>query len=208
QHGHAAAAQNGQHPDAAEEVQRTAHVFEQEANRKQIEEDAEGAADAVMALASLAVHIADGNLADRGSVPACQRGNEAVHFAVKRDVLDDLSAIGLEGSSEVVNVHAGEFGHEPIGAARRNAAQNEVVNALFAPAGDNVIAFIELFQEGGNVIGIVLQVAIHGKDELARGMIESGRQSRRLTEVAPQLDDQHAAVDRGDLFEQLVSAVA
>ena len=53
-----AARQDAQRAKAAEEVQRPAHVFQQEADRQQIEEDAEGAPDAVVALAALAVHVA------------------------------------------------------------------------------------------------------------------------------------------------------
>ncbi len=89
-----------------------------------------------------------------------------------------------------------------------NAAHDEVVNALLAPAGDDVVALFELFEEVGNVVGIVLQVAVHGENELARGVVETRRQRRGLAEVAAQLDDQHAAIDRGDLFQQLVGAVA
>ena len=59
-----AAGEDAQRAEAAEEVQRPAHVLEQEANGQQVEEDAEGAADAVVALAALAVHVPDGNLAD------------------------------------------------------------------------------------------------------------------------------------------------
>ena len=51
-------------PKRAEEVQRAAHVFQQEANRQQIEEHAERAPDAVVALAPLAIHVLDRNLAD------------------------------------------------------------------------------------------------------------------------------------------------
>ena len=38
-------------------------------------------------------------------------------------------------------------------------------------------------------------------------MIEAGGQGRGLAEIAAQLDDQHAAVHRCDLFQKLVSAV-
>ncbi len=37
---------------------------------------------------------------------------------------------------------------------------------------------------------------------------KTGSQRRGLPEVAAQLDHQHAAVDRGNLFHQLVGAVA
>ena len=39
------------------------------------------------------------------------------------------------------------------------------------------------------------------------GVVEAGGQCRSLAEVAAQLDHQHAAVDRGNLFQQLVGAV-
>ena len=54
----------------------------------------------------------------------------------------------------------------------------------------------------------MLQIAVHRQNELARGMVEAGRQRRGLAKVAAQLDHQHAAVDRGNLFQQLVGAVA
>src|SRR5579863_2616630 len=161
------AGDDAQSAEAAEEMQRAAHVAEQEADGEQIEEDAEGAADAVVALAALAIHVLDRDFADGRAIPRGERGNEAVHLAVERDVLDDFAAIGLEGSAEVVDVDAGEPGHEPVGAARRNAAHDEVVNAILAPAGNDVVAFLEFLEEAGNLIGIVLQIAVHGEDELA-----------------------------------------
>ena len=72
---------------------------------------------------------------------------------------------------------------------------------------DHVVALFQLLEEVGNLAGIVLQIAVHGQDELARGMVEARGQGRGLAEVAAQLDDQHAAVDRGNLFHQLVGAV-
>ena len=203
-----AAEENAQRAKAAEEVQRPREVLEQKADGEQIEEDAEGAADAVVALAALALHVLDRNLADGGAVPAGQRGNEAMHFTVERNVVDDFAAIGLVGSAEVVNVHVGELGHQPVGAARGNAAHHEVVDALLAPAGDDVVALFQLFDKVRNLVGVVLQVAVHGEDELARGVIEAGRKRGRLPKIAAQFDHQHAAVDRGNLFQQFVSAVA
>ncbi len=84
---------------------------------------------------------------------------------------------------------------------------NEVVDAVLAPSGDDVVALVELFHEGGNVVGIVLKIAVHGEDELAGGVVETGGERRGLAEVPAQLDHEDAAVDRGDLFEQFVGAV-
>ncbi len=138
-----------------------AHVLEQEPNRQQIEKHAESPADSVMALAAQPVHVLDRHLADRRAVPARQRRDEPVHLAVERNVVDHLAPIGLERRAEVVNIHAGQLGHQPVGNARRNPAHDEVVDALLAPAGDNVVALLELLQEIGNLRRIVLQITIH-----------------------------------------------
>ncbi len=106
-----------------------------------------------------------------------------MHLAVERNILNHLAAIGFECGAEVVNGNAGETRHDPVGAGRGNAAQDEAVDANFAPAGDDIVTLIELFDKGGNVIGIVLQVAIHGQDEFARGVVKAGRQGRSLAEV-------------------------
>jgi hypothetical protein len=66
---------------------------------------------------TLTVHIFDRNLTDAGAVPGSQRRDEAVHLAVQRDVVDHLTTIGLERGAKIMNVDAGKFGHQPIGAA-------------------------------------------------------------------------------------------
>jgi len=66
---HTEAGYHAEGSDGAEEVKRASHIAQQEANGQQIEEDAEGAGDTVVALAKLAGRIGDGNLADAGSIP-------------------------------------------------------------------------------------------------------------------------------------------
>ena len=85
---------------------------------------------------------------------------------------------------------------------------HEVVDALLAPAADDVVTLAQLLQEQGNVVGIVLQVAVHGDDVLALGVIEAGGQRRGLPEIAAQLDHHHAAVDGGNLLQHPEGVVA
>ena len=47
----------------------------------------------------------------------------------------------------------------------------------------------------------MLQVAIHGDDVFAAGMVETGRQAGGLAKIAAQLDHGHAAVDGRDLAQ-------
>src|ERR1700727_1291216 len=154
-------------------MERARHVLEQETDSQQIEEDAEGAGDTVVALAELAGRIRYGDFADAGAVTRGEGGDEAVHLAVERDVLDDLAAVGLEGGAEVVDIDSAESGHEPVGAAGRNAAEEEVVSALGTPTADDVVALFELGEEVWDLVGRVLEVAVHGKDELALGVVEA-----------------------------------
>ena len=91
---------------------------------------------------------------------------------------------------------------------RRDAPHDEVVDALLAPAADDVVALAQLLQEHRNVVGIVLQIAVHGDDVFAFGVIEARGQRGGLAEVAAQLDHHHAAVDRGNLLQHPEGVVA
>src|SRR5258708_38207244 len=75
---------------------------------------------------------------------------------------------------------------------------------MLAPAADDVVALFKLGEEVGNLVGIVLEIAVHGEDEVALGVIEAGGEGGGLAEVAAELDDENAAVDGGDLFKQSV----
>ncbi len=154
-----------------------------------------------MRLASLAVYVADGDFANGRSIGGGQGGNEAVQLTVERYFLHYLAAIRLEGRPEIVQFHPAQLGHKPVGDAGRNPPHDKVINALFAPAADDVVSLAQLLQEHGNVVGIVLQVAIHGDDVLTFGVIEAGRKRRGLPEVAAQFYHYDAPIDRGDLLQ-------
>src|ERR1700736_6692069 len=143
----AASAEHTQHPQGAEEVQGASEISQQKTNRDQVEKYAEGARDSIMRRSALAVDVTNWDFNDRGSVPRRQRGDETVQFPVEWDLLQNLAPIRLEGCAEIVNAHSAQLGHQPVGTARRNAAQPEVVNAALAPSADNVVALGDLFQE-------------------------------------------------------------
>src|SRR5271165_2827412 len=195
------AAENAHHTEAAEKMQRARQIAQQKADGQQVEEHAEGARNAVVRHPALAVHIADRHFADGRPMPGGQRRNEAVQFAIERYLLQNVAAVGFERGPEVVDVDAADLGHHPVGDARRDAAHPEIVDAHFAPSADNVVTGRNLFQKQRDVVGIVLQIAIHGDDVLAAGMVETGRQSSGLAEVAAQLDHRYAAVHSCDLAQ-------
>jgi hypothetical protein len=131
-----------------------------------------------------------------------------VHLAVKRDVLDDFAAVGLEGGAKVVDVDAAEGGHEPVGCARRDAAQKEVVGTLRTPSADDVVTFFKFREEVWDLVGIVLEIAVHGEDVVTLGVVEAGGERGGLTEVAAKFDDEHTAVYGSNFFKETVGSVA
>ena len=54
----------------------------------------------------------------------------------------------------------------------------------------------------------MLQVAVHSENELTGGMVETSCKCGGLAKVAAQLHNEYAAVDRGNLFEQLIGAIS
>src|SRR5581483_4671634 len=159
--------ENAQHADRAEEVKRAAEVFQQETNGDEIEEHAESSRDAVVRNTALTVYVADGNFADRRTVPRGERWDEAMQFAVQRHLFENFAAICLKGCTKIVDVNAAQLGHQPVRATGRDASEPQIIDADFAPAADDVIALGNLFQKHRDVGRIVLQIAIHGDDVLA-----------------------------------------
>ena len=95
---------------------------------------------------------------------------KTIQFRV--DALDVLNH--PDPATPIVDINAAQLRHEPIGDARWDTPHHEVVDALLTPAADDVVAFFQFFQEERDIVGIVLQVAIHRDDVLAPGIVESG----------------------------------
>ncbi len=58
----------------------------------------------------------------------------------------------------------------------------------FLPAADHVIARLELSQKEGNLLRVVLEVAVECEDQVAPRLLESGNQRSRLAEIATESD--------------------
>ncbi len=131
-----------------------------------------------------------------------------MQFPVERDFLHHGATIRLESGAKIVQLHAAQLGHQPVGDLGRDAPHHEVVNALFAPSADDVVALAEFLQKQRNVMRIVLQIAVHGNHVLAFGVIETRRQRRGLPEVAAQFHDNHAAIHGCDLLQHPERVIA
>src|SRR6266567_7644523 len=196
-------AKDSEHPNRPEKVQRAPKILQQETDSNQVKKYAEGTRDSVMRNSAFTVHVANRHFADGRSVRGRQRRNKPVQFAVKWNLFQNLAAIRFERGAEVVNIHTAKFSHQPVGAARRNAAQPEVVDADFAPAAYDVVALGNFLKEQGDVRGIMLQIAVHGDDVLTASMIEACGQCRSLPKIPSQADNRDPAVHPGNLAQQL-----
>ena len=144
------------HAQQAEKLQRARGIIQQEFHDHQVQEHADGTADSVIGLSILAVGVFDRHFGDFRAAGTGKSGNEAVQFAVELNFLDNLAAVGLESRPEVVQVDSRKLGHHPIGDAAGKLAGQPGVVALVAPAADEVVAFLELFDEARNLSRIVL----------------------------------------------------
>jgi hypothetical protein len=125
-----------------------------------------------------------------------------------RDPLDHAGTIGLEGGAEVVQRDAGQLGHHPVGDARGQAARPVAIDAVGAPAAGDVVALGELGEQLRQIFRRMLQVAVHGDDHLAQGVIEAGGERGRLAVVAGQFDDADGGIAGAEAAQRQVAAVA
>src|SRR5208337_4267462 len=82
--------------EPSKKMQRTRFVLQKESNGHQIEQDPKSARDAIVRLATLAIHVVDGNLADRGSIGGSDRRYKTMHLSVQWQPLQNFAAIGFE----------------------------------------------------------------------------------------------------------------
>ena len=190
-----------------EDLQGPVDEADDELDRHQVEEDAPRPGQAVLGFAPQADDVGDGLFDDLEALPADEGRDEAVQLAVEADALDDFAAVGLEGRAEVVDRDLDQLLHHPVGHPGGELAQDGVVLAVLAPAADDVVALVQLGQELGNLGRVVLEVAVHGNDDLAPGLVETRLQGRRLAEVAAELDQDDVVILFIDLLEGGVGSV-
>ncbi len=132
-----------------------------------------------------------------------------MQLAVELNFLNDLSAVGFERCSKIVQIDSRKFCHHPVGGAAGKLPHQPVVPPVVTPAAHQVEAFLDFFQKARNLFGVVLQVAVHGNDDFAARKIKSCLQRGRLPEIPPQphqVDAPVVLVNFGEHFERIVLA--
>ena len=95
---------------------------------------------------------------------------------------------------KVVKLDPAKFCHHPIGDATGHLTHQPVIFAARTPATNEIIAFLDFFQEPGDFFGVVLQIAVHGDNHFSAGKIEAGFQGRSLAKIAAQPNNIHAPI--------------
>ena len=89
-----------------------------------------------------------------------------MQLAVEVEALDGFGTVGFEAAVEVVDLDPGCGGGRPVEHSGRECLA-EWVLAQLLPSRDAVVAFIQLFDEFGDLGRFVLEVCIHRDDDLA-----------------------------------------
>jgi hypothetical protein len=117
-----------------------------------------------------------------------------VQLAVDRDLLQHLAPVDLEAAVEVVQVDLRQLPRHPVEQQRRQALRRRVLPAPLPPGDEIEVVLLEHRQQAGDLLRVVLEVAVHGHDDLPAAVVEAGRQGRRLAEVAAQAHQLDARV--------------
>src|SRR5262249_44028599 len=143
------------------------------------------------------------------SRPTRQRGDETVQFAVQVNVFDDLAAVRLESRSEVVQIDSAQLSHQPICGATGQSPGQQCVLSFQAPSADDVVPLIQLREERGDLLRVVLKISVHRNDHVAASEIKAGLQARRLAEVFAEANNDDVRIvlrDVGKNGERLIAA--
>ena len=146
--------------------------------------------------------MGDVDLDDRGAAGEDERLRELLLADRRQHRHDGAAPVGVEGAAEVGDRDAGEAPEHPVDQPRRQRPAPRVL-ARDAAAARDVGAALDRRDQARDVLGLVLEVAVHRHDDLAPGARETRVHRRVLAEVALEADGAHArvggvqALDRG-----------
>src|SRR5689334_8439864 len=113
-------------------------------------------------------------------------------------LVEKVATIGLEAAAVVANANAGEPDDHSIRDPRGNLARDDLVLAPHTISGDEIVAFLELRNEERDVTRVILQIAIHGHDDVAARTVEPRLHGLRLAVVARELEEHDARIGGSD----------
>jgi len=197
--------QERQEGGQAEGVGGAFRVAGEEEDGEEIEEAFEKAGETVVGTAMAARMVRDDQLGDAETHGVGQKGSEAVELSLETEVLGYLGAVGFESAVDAMQLEStgdADGGVEEAGGDY--LAQG--VMAYLLPAGYQVIALVEEIQEAGDFCGVVLEIAVHGENDVATGGGEAGLEGDGLAEVTAEAEgaDLTGAMEAGNFGPGLV----
>ena len=182
-------------------------VAVQEFDGDQVQHNAEGAGEVVLGYPGGAGVVLHRHLHHPGTLHLAKHRDEAVHLAVQRQVAGDLPVQHPQGAAHVTRGGTGHLADDPVGDLAGEFADQVGVLPLGALAKYRVVALGMLGQQHRDVGGVILQVAIHGGDQVAGGMVDPGAQRWCLAVIAAQLHHLPARIRRRLRAQNLVGAI-
>lgn len=159
------------------------------ADAQHVERGAQGAiAEAVFADPKLAGAVMDWNFRDFVAGIFNEGRQEAMGALEGDDGFDAFPAEGLERAARVMDSVSHEAAAHKIGDAAGEALDERVL-AMDAMAADEVHSGVKGFEEGGNIRGIVLEIAIQKDNFGTARRAHSGDHGRALTTVFLEAQD-------------------
>ena len=195
-------------PSGWRQVHRFSRVAGQEQHAQEVEEAAQDAPGPVARAAVFSLLVCDRHFADAETLPEREGRDEAEEVAVHGDRLQDFPAVRLEAAVHVVQLDARRQAHRRVEDPRQHQAVHGV-EPIHLPADDDIEPLLDLLDELVQIGRIVLEIRVHGDDDLALRALETGRQAHRLAEVRAQADTADArifAVQLGDDLPGVVGA--
>jgi hypothetical protein len=182
-------------------------IPEREGDRHQIEQHAQRAREAVFGTPPPTRANGHRDLDEAIAPLADERRDEPMLLPIEPDLRERLSPIGFERRAEIFQRDAREPGGEPVGDARGETARHPGVRSLAPPPADQVVPFGQLLQQPRDIARIVLQIPIHGDDDLSPSVIEPCGQCRRLSEVPTQAQHMNARIPFVEAHEPLIRPI-
>ena len=81
------------------------------------------------------------------------------------------------------------------------------MRTVLAPAAGDIVTLVDLSEEGGDILGVVLQVAVEGNDHLPLRFVETSRESGGLPEVPAEANDFEASVGLTQIRQEVETAI-
>ena len=110
-----------------------------------------------------------------------------MHLAIKTNFAQDRCAKSFQAAAKVFEIQTADFANQTVCKVGGNFAQEKTVLPVLPPARHDVFVLAQQMRnQHGNVAWVVLQVAIHGHDEVAPSAIDACLHGGGLAEITLQ----------------------